>query len=42
MLENQLRIGRYKRDISIQTDVSELIPLDTLREQNASLQTVSQ
>ncbi|KAG5286863.1 hypothetical protein AALO_G00019600, partial [Alosa alosa] len=38
-LEDQLRVGRYKRDMSVQTNASELLPLATLREQNASLRT---
>ncbi|XP_062412610.1 uncharacterized protein C10orf67 homolog, mitochondrial [Sardina pilchardus] len=38
-LEDQQRVGRYKRDISVQTNASELLPLTTLREQNAIIQT---
>ena len=41
-LENQLRVGCFKRDVSVQTDVSELPSLQTLGENNSTLRMVSQ
>ncbi|XP_042559693.1 uncharacterized protein C10orf67 homolog, mitochondrial isoform X3 [Clupea harengus] len=36
-LENQVRVGCFKRDVSVQTDVSELPSLQTLGENNSTL-----